>query len=437
LADAALPDELADTSLGKALTFIIEQFRQGVPASEEELASRFSPYAIAASGGGGGPADRLRRFAATLPGFVVRGYRKSSDRIGFLDVRSQDGRDSVIGVKLYGENPGLIVQLIVAACPPGFTVRPATPADADSLAALELETPIVIGDLKIVYDRSRDYFEAERMTDGKLYVIEREGEVVGLTANVVHHVRIAGRTMPTYYMYRARVRPDAQGGGVRGLIILTGFEASGTDADFPYGFIAQSNVAGLKRPVGMATPWLEPAELLVIDTAGCPPAGLGRVATEDEADWLVDLLNDAHSREELFVPYTTRSLGARLSREPASYGWPNFLVSERAAVGVWAPRMGVIVEENGVETRDVRALVLDYGCTADGVDELIGLIADWRHRLAAERTTELTLFTSAASRGSADLAALAKRRHSCVVNCRAPPADGVAQRGVYVDQLYF
>ena len=85
----------------------------------------------------------------------------------------------------------------------------------------------------------------------------------------------------------------------------------------------------------------------------------------------------------------------------------------------------------------MRAFALDYGCTPDGVSELVALVNEWRARLAAEGTTELSTFTSAGSRGSATLTALAKRREPYVVLCAVPPGEHVRERGVYVDQLYF
>jgi hypothetical protein len=85
----------------------------------------------------------------------------------------------------------------------------------------------------------------------------------------------------------------------------------------------------------------------------------------------------------------------------------------------------------------VRALVLDYGCTSDGLGELVGLVTDWCARLAAEGATELSIFTSGGSRGAAALTALAKRREPYVVLCAVPPGERVKERGLYVDQLYF
>ena len=83
-------------------------------------------------------------------------------------------------------------------------------------------------------------------------------------------------------------------------------------------------------------------------------------------------------------------------------------------MGVWAPKMDVIRRDRGVEGRDVRAATL-----------------------VAEGTTELSIFTSAGSRGATALTALTKRREPYVVLCAVPPGDRIKERGIYVDQLYF
>jgi hypothetical protein len=156
---------------------------------------------------------------------------------------------------------------------------------------------------------------------------------------------------------------------------------------------------------------------------------LGRSATAADAERLVASLNDTHGEEELYCPYSLDSLRERLSRAPDSYSWSSILISSAPASGSGAPKMGVIRRERGVETRDVRALVLDYGCTPDGSDELVALVNDWRARLAAEGTSELSIFTSAGSRGAAALTALAKRREPYVILCALPPGDRVEERG--------
>ena len=431
MTDAPMPAEMAAAPLGDAVRFVTEQIRCKGSAPIEAYLERFPPESAAVLKG------RMPAAAAVTGPFTIVAYRRPKANLCVAHLQSENGRVWALGVGLVeGE-----IRLGIFPYPPGLSYRPVAPADADALAALERAAPIVTGEVETIYDRSRDYFETERLMGSDASVVERDGVIVGLHASVVHPICVAGRDLQGLYDHRVRVHPDARGGGVSGLAGLASFEAvigrSGVRSGLvaPYSFIAADNAAALR--LQSEGRWPEMPERLVIDTVGAAAAGLGRPATAADAERLVALLNDTHDAEELFCPYSLGSLNERLSRAPGSYGWSSFLISERACVGVWAPKMGVIRRAQGVETHDVRAFVLDYGCTSDGVGELVALVNDWRARLAAEGTTELSVFTSAGSRGAADLTALAKRREPYVVLCTFPPGDQVKERGVYIDQLYF
>jgi hypothetical protein len=426
-----MPAEIAAAPMGEAMRFLLEQMRCNGSAPLEAFLARFPAETAAVL------KARMPAVAAVAGPFGVTAYRLPTTNLCVAELQGDDGRGWALGV---GFVDG-VIRLGIYPRPPGLSYRPVAPADAEALAALEQAAPIVTGDVETVYDRSRDYFEAERLMGGDAFVVEREGAIVGLHASVVHPIRIAGRDLQGVYDHRTRVHPAARGGGVSGLAGLAKFEAligrSGVVAGAVavYSFVAADNDAALRlQPEGR---WPEMAERLVIDTASAAATGVGRSATVADAERLVALLNDTHGEEELFCPYSLDSLRERLSRAPNSYSWPSFLISERACVGVWAPKMSVRRRERGVETRDVRAFVLDYGCTSDGVGELVALVNDWRASLAAEGTTELSIFTSAGSRGAADLTALAKRREPYVVLCAVPPSEDVKERGIYIDQLYF
>ena len=223
---------------------------------------------------------------------------------------------------------------------------------------------------------------------------------------------------------------------MQGYLALAVFLASAGESEFPYGFIAAQNDAATKRGRASGQLWSEPCEQILIDTAATPESEIGRAATPADAAAIVELLNTTHKREELYVPQTVVTLAERLSREPQSYTWRHLLLTERAVVGVWSPGIGVIHEANGVRTKDIRAFVLDYGCAEDGVDDLTALLGQSCAALARSGATELSIFTSGPSRGGDQLRALAKVRGTMLVECRIPPATDVAERGVYVDQLY-
>ena len=430
MTDAPMPAEMAAAPVGEAMRFVIEQLRCNGSAPLEAFLARFTPdYAAFIK-------ERMATVAAETGPFTVVAYRLPKANFCVAELQGDDGRGWALGV---GFVDGVIrfSPAYMFPRPPGLSYRPVAPADADALAALELAAPIVTGDLETAYDKSRDYFEAERLMGSEAFVVERDGAIVGLYANVVHQIRIAGKDLQGVYEHRVRVHPAARGGGVMRLAALAGFEAVAGRSGLlvGYSFFAADNDAVLRLRLG--PPWPEMAERLVIDTEGAAPTGLGRSATAADAERLVAFLNDTHGEEELFCPYGLDSLRERLSRAPDSYSWSSFLISERACVGVWAPKMGVTRRVGGVEQRDVRAFVFDYGCTSHGVGELVALVNDWRAKLAAEGTTELAIFTSAGSRGNAELTALAKRRESYVVLCAVPPGDHVKERGIYVDQLYF
>jgi hypothetical protein len=431
MTDAPMPAEMATAPVGEAMRFVTEQIRCKGSAPLEAFLARFPAESAAVI------KARMPAAAAVTGPFRVIAYRLPKVNLCVAELQGDNGRVWALGVGLVEG----VIRLGIFPYPPGLSYRPVAPADADALVALELAAPIVTGNVETVYDRSRDYFEAERLMGSDASVVERDGVIVGLHASVVHPIRIAGRDLQGLYDHRARVHPSARGGGVSGLAALASFEAvigrSGVRAGpvAPYSFIAADNVTALRlQPEGR---WPEMAERLVIDTGSAAATGLGRSATSADAEQLVACLNDTHGEEELFCPYSLDSLRERLARAPDSYSWSSFLISARACVGVWAPKVGVIRRERGMETRDVRAFVLDYGCTSDGLSELVALVNDWLARLAAEGTTELSIFTSAGSRGNAALAPLAKRPEPYVVFCGIPPGDRVKERGIYVDQLYF
>jgi hypothetical protein len=430
MTDAPMPAEMVAALVGEAMRFVMEQLRCNGSAPLEAFLARF-PSEVAA-----GVKERIPTLTAEVGPFTVIAYRLPKANVCLAELQGDDGRRWALGVALVD---GVIRfdNYYIFPRPPGLSYRPVAPADAEALAALELAAPIVTGDVETAYDKSRDYFEAERLMGSDAFVVERDGAIVGLFASVVHPIRIAGRVGQGVYDHRVRVHPAARRGGVMGLGALARFEAfiGRSGSLVGYSFVAADNDAVFRLQRG--PPWSEMAERLVIDTGSAAPTGLGRSGTAADAERLVALLNDTHGEEELFCPYSLDSLRERLSRAPDSYSWSSFLISERACVGAWAPKMGVIRRERGVETRDVRAFVLDYGCTSHGVGELVALVNNWRARLAADGTTELSIFTSAGSRGTAALTALAKRREPYVVLCAVPPGDHVKERGIYVDQLYF
>jgi hypothetical protein len=435
MADSKKSRSPAEAVASQRLAFVTKHLLTGEPALPDDIAIHLRPDPARDNDD---PATWFARVLTRLgtPPFMLVEHQTPSALTGWARLRDANGRENIVAIVLEPSAPNRVRVIAPFPAPPGGRIRPAAAADADALAALELETPIVIGEVSTIYDRRRDYFEAERLMGAKTFILERNGKVVGLSASVVCDVRINGRTHRASYLHKYRLHPSAQGGGLQGYLALAVFLASAGESEFPYGFIAEDNEAASKRGRASGQLWSEPCEQILIDTAAAPKSDVGRAATPADAAAIVELLNQTHNREELHVPQTVEALFERLSREPRSYTWSNLLLTERAVVGVWNPGLGVIHEANGHRTNDVRAFVLDYGCTEDGIADLVALLGQSCGRLARSGATELSIFTSAPSRGGDELRALAKASGTMLVECRMTPAADVAERGVYVDQLY-
>jgi hypothetical protein len=205
-----------------------------------------------------------------------------------------------------------------------------------------------------------------------------------------------------------------------------------------YSFVAEGNEAAIRSmPGGVGEFWATSAVRVIIDTATVEGPPVGRPAEPRDAARLVELFNLAHGSEELFVPFTDEALTRRMLREPALYSWPNLLIGDRAALGVWDAGLRVRREAAGVVTNDVRALVLDYGCEPEAEGALVELIRAAAGSLKVGGTTELSIFCSAPSRAYPHLSRLAKRVEPYIIRCAVPPGPEVERRGIYVDQLYF
>ena len=101
------------------------------------------------------------------------------------------------------------------ATPPGLIVREATPDDNDSLIALELQSPVLIGDVEEFFDRSPDAFASHRVQGEHRVVLgELDGSVVGVMAGVIQEPVVQGRPHRLVYIHRARVDPAFHHRGV-------------------------------------------------------------------------------------------------------------------------------------------------------------------------------------------------------------------------------
>ncbi len=370
--------------------------------------------------------------------------------VGAFDVENREARDDFAAARLR-DSKGRVwrawVQLepngrnrirngyVTLAAPPGWTLRSAQPSDAPALRDLERQCPIVMGDVRVTYDRGADYFAGARLVgDMTATVAERNSEIAALHCMLTHPLRIGGIEFHATYLHHSRIREDAQGAGLFSALNGTELERHPATQSF-YAYVAVGNEAALRIiPVPQ---WKNRPERVVIDCRAQAGPDCGRPASAEDAARVAELINRAHSREELFVPYTIERLTNRVSREPVLYGWNDLLLGRAAVAGVWNAGLRVIRETSSEREVSVRALVLDTGFEPGAEAELVALLRAWCSRLLSRGTTHLTVFTSPGSPGRDVLHSMAARVEAYHFNIGFPEPEDVSTRGLYVDHLYF
>ena len=182
--------------------------------------------------------------------------------------------------------------------------------------------------------------------------------------------------------------------------------------------------------------WQEHPRRIVIDVTAHAGADSGRAATAADTARIMELLNHTHEREEMFEPHTEATLMARLGREPSMYSCQHLRLGEHAVLGTWNAHLNVIHTRGGRTVTNERALVLDYGLEP-ARSEFIALLRADCAALSRGGSTELSIFIAPQSPVYEDAAAMAKRIDEYVFYMPLPPPDDVAERGLYVDQLFF
>ncbi|MEZ4552300.1 MAG: hypothetical protein R3B59_00155 [Dehalococcoidia bacterium] len=352
-------------------------------------------------------------------------------------VRGQDGHLRNVGSHVREADGYRARNLLGGPRPSGFTVRPAVPEDGPTLARLERSAPIQMGNVGVVYDRGEDdYFAGDRLAAANVLVLERDGDVVGMGGTVVHDVRINGHDARMAYAHRFRIALSAQRGGAWGALQWPTWLSNAAHSDAGSSYIHRANEAMLRyvppavmQPVG--------PERLAFRTVELAEDASMRPATAEDAPRIVELLNSTHGGEALFRPYTVESLTERVQREPSSYSWSLFRLSDRAVVGAWWHAYRVLRMAEGESSEDVRTLVLDYGFEPGAEAEFTDLLRAVAAEAAAGGSSELTMFTSPSSPGYDSLRPLAHHVDGYAMTLGAFAHGGVISGAIYIDQLYF
>jgi hypothetical protein len=319
-------------------------------------------------------------------------------------------------------------------------VRKATEADAPALAEIERRCPIVLGDTSIYFDRGEDYFAFTRLmqevTVGIAFVDDKPAAV---SCGAMHEVRISGAIHPIVTVAHLRVMPEHQGKGLWGAVNRV-FDQYWKDVDGSNAYISVHNTGMQHGFVHTPNKWRVIALRVQLACDNLAGPSRGRAATPADSARVLEILNCTHEREEMYVPYTTESLAARLERAPMHYSWRNLWMTDHAVVGVWpaGDSLKVITESSAGRQVSRRGLVLDYGFLPGAEDELEGLLRAWCTALTTEKIDTLSIFTSELSLGCARICAFGGDVES--FNMWSPgiaePTDST-QHGLYVDPVYF
>ena len=331
-----------------------------------------------------------------------------------------------------------------AGTPPGLVVREATAEDNDALIALELQSPLLVGDAEESYDRSPDFFACHRVQgDYRIVLAEMEGRAVGVMAGVIQTPLIQGRPRRLVYIQQARVHSDFQGRRVAwalsNALFAWGAER-GTEG--PYYLIAPENKPSVTFVGRGGGRWPVDVALLEFDVSEAQWRQAERIS-EKQLGEAVRLLNMTHAGEDFFEPLTLESLGARLSRDGQYSSNDLYGIFEGGTLvavgGLWdkgATTERIHVERTtGVTTRSRGAAVVDWGWAAGRSEAFIELLRG----LATEARAlgRSTLAVCEPSPGAVPDPGLLRRRSTLSLftpTIKPPPAESI--RGLYVDMLY-
>ena len=278
-------------------------------------------------------------------------------------------------------------------------IREATPADNDALIDLERRSPLVLGEARLVFDRSPNFLARRELQEhGCMLVAERDGSPTGVMAAAWYETLVGGELVRALYVHHGRVAVEYQRSGVATALARALVERWLGHVDLVYWYVLPDNQVSLatiyrvsprRWPVGPV------CQRFLLEAQG-PAEGAPSSARPAQAGEVTGLINRTHSGRDLFMPYTPERFAARLSRS-TSYGWRQILVRERvgrpvAVAGLWdlGSTLNVVrTDERGFETASRPAVILDYGFAEGEAREMAALLDDLGLLAAAQGRQEL------------------------------------------------
>lgn len=424
-------ERLPDTPAGRQAAWFIEHSNtRGRDLTVEEVAQHMQ------LGGTWKPEFSLERFRADEPPRVTKAEDLSAYECA-LHIIDAGEKPVRITFKVDEAPPHAIIDMWwVRDVGDSVVIREALESEGPILAELERRAPLRIGRASITYDRGDDFFAFARLMEETVNLVaEEHGEILALHCVALHPVIIGGKEHQAMLLHHTRIPKDHQKRGLFSPLNVRGFQTFEGRMDAPYGYVAVDNTTAgrLHGP----DRWSFHALRGVLSCGSLAGSPIGRPAMPADAGRIVEILNDCHHGEEMYLPYTVDSFTARLERAPDLYSWNRVWMTEQAIVGVWPAGLKVIREEDGARSENVRASVLDHGFLPGAEDEFESLLRAWCGWLAEHGTSELALYTSEGSPNYRVVSSLASQIDVYYFRMGVPEPEGAAQRGLYVDAVYF
>ena len=125
-------------------------------------------------------------------------------------------------------------------------IREATPADNDALIDLERRSPLVLGDTRLVFERSPNFFARRELQEhGCILVAERDGSPMGFMAAAWYETLVGGELVRALYVHHGRVAVEYQRSGVATALGLALRERQFGNVNLVYWYVLPENQASL------------------------------------------------------------------------------------------------------------------------------------------------------------------------------------------------
>ena len=443
---------LVDEVIDQRLEWLLDAIRHPPP---EEAEGKLETVI-----GGPDPQGFLTWIRGQLGGFEVERTLPPEDGVANVILACPNGRRWNLKATIEAEPPHRVGWVdLDRALLDGMELREATEADDAAIAEVCRNTEIVLRGSTVTIDPGPSYWASVRLMEHPtVLVVTHHGRVVAVHCGVFYPIVYGGEPQFMSQILHSRVLKDYAGMGLWSVMNRRLVNASRAHREesarsgsktFENGcaYFATENDA-TRRLNGAQSMWsFSPLRVVLrcAELGNGSEDGVGwRHAEPSDAARIAELCNALHAGSELFAPYTAASLRDRLERAPDVYTWRNLLLSERAVVGVWnAGRIHTrrtLAEDGTVakEARTVRGIVLDHGCEPGAEAELEALLRVAARRSGSAGMTDLSIFTSTGTRTFGWLPALGAEIEQYELSTPyTPEPSGAADRGLYVDQIYF